>query len=296
MPSVIDALGREVRLTGPARRVVSLVPSETEAVCDLVGEGRLVGCTDYCEEPSGVRDRLPSVGGTKRFDVDAVAALEPDLVLANKEENGRKLVEALLARGLPVHVSFPTTVSEALDYLTSLAVLLGVDPTRSPAIGRAREAYDRAAVSSLPPVRVFVPIWMDPLMTFDGRVLASDLLELCGGTNVFSDRPRRYPLAADLGRAPALTEARVGDRDTRYPRITFDELEARKPQAILLPDEPHAFSEDDAAVFRARSLPAATRERIVFCSGKDLFWYGTRLADSIGRVTALVTSLRPGPG
>lgn len=296
MPVVTDALGRSVRLAGPPRRIVSLVPSETEAVCDLVGEGRLVGCTDYCEEPPGLRERLPSVGGTKKFDVDAVVALEPDLVLANKEENGRKLVEALLARGLPVHVSFPTTVSEALDYLASLAVLLGVDPTDAPVIRRAREAYDRAAVSSVAPLRTFVPIWMDPLMTFDGRVLASDLLELCGGTNVFSDRPRRYPLAADLGRAPALTEARVGDRDTRYPRITLAEVESRKPQAILLPDEPHAFTEDDAAVFRARAFPAATRERIVFCSGKDLFWYGTRLAGSIERITALTGSLRPGPG
>lgn len=295
---MVDALGRAIALDRPPRRVVSLVPSETEAVCDLVGEQALAGCTDWCEEPPGVRERVPSVGGTKDFDVERVASLRPDLVLANKEENGRKRVEALIAQGLPVHVSFPTTVTEALAHLRSLALLLGVDPEASPAVRRVREAYEERASAGpgAEPLRVFVPIWMDPLMTFDGRVLASDLLELCGARNVFSDRPRRYPLAADLGRAEPLPEDRVGDRDTRYPRITFDEVEARRPEAILLPDEPYVFGEREAEVFRRLRVPAAERGAVVCCTGKDLLWYGTRLAGSIGRVTALLRRLRPPPG
>lgn len=295
MPAVVDALGREVRLEAPARRIVSLVPSETEAVCDLAGEGAIAGCTDYCEEPVGIRDRVRSVGGTKKFDVEAVAALAPDLVLANKEENGRTLVETLIERGLPVHVSFPLTVGDALEYLASLATLLGVDPDAHPAVCAARHAYERRRryAGRVRPVRVFVPIWMEPPMTFDGRVFASDLLDLCGATNVFSDRPRRYPLAADLGRAAPMPRERLGDRDTRYPRIRWDELREREPEAVLLPDEPHRFTEEDARVIGGHVPSVAERGAISFCSGKDLFWYGTRVARAIDRVGELIDSLRP---
>lgn len=291
--TVIDALGRRVALEGPARRVVSLVPSESEAVCDLAGMDVLVGRTDYCEEPAALRRHVRSVGGTKKFDVEAVAALEPDLVLANKEENGRKLVEALIARGLTVHVSFPVTVTEAIEYLESLCTLLGVDPARAPAVRRAREAYEaRARGAGGDSLDVFVPIWMEPLMTFDGRVFASDLLELCGGRNVFSDRARRYPLAADLGRAEPLPEARVEGRDTRYPRITLDEVRERGPEVVLLPDEPHRFTDEDARVFRDLPIAAAERDAVVLCTGKDLFWYGTRIGPAIERVTSLLDRFR----
>jgi ABC-type Fe3+-hydroxamate transport system substrate-binding protein len=294
VPEVVDALGRRVRLDAPARRVVSLVPSETEAVCDLVGEHAMVGCTEYCEEPPGVRDRIGAVGGTKKFDVDAVVARAPDLVLANKEENGRKQVEALMDRGLTVHVSFPRTVQESLSFLESLAILLGVEPESAPALVRARRAYDRLARGPAPeePLRVFAPIWLEPLMTFDGRVVASDLLALCGAHNVFSDRARRYPLAADLGRGPELSAERVGERDTRYPRVTMDEVVARAPEAVLLPDEPYCFTERDADTFRALAIPAAERGCVRLVSGKDLLWYGTRLAGSIERTESLMESLR----
>src|SRR5262249_38143201 len=104
-----------------------------------------------------------------------------------------------------------------------------------------------------PPVRAFVPIWMDPLMTVNGQTFVSDALRLGGGLNVFADRERRFPLAADLGQA---IPTAAGTRDTRYPRITLQEVIDRKPEIVLLPDEPHPFSEDDAAVFR-KALPDA---------------------------------------
>ncbi len=292
--AVVDALGRRVELARPARRVVSLVPSETEAVADLAGVGVLVGRTDFCEEPAGRIEAVASVGGTKKFEVDAVRVLDPDLVLANKEENARPLVEALIAAGLPVHVSFPCTVPEALDYLRSLATLLGVDPVQAPALQAAERAFAearRAASADRPPLRVFVPIWMDPFMTFDGGAFASDMLEACGAVNVFLDRPRRYPLAADLGRAAPLPPERTRNRDTRYPRVTLEEVIARAPEAILLPDEPHRFTEANAEVFRGLEIPAAQRGAIAFVSGKDLFWYGTRIGAAIPRLRSLLGAL-----
>jgi len=267
---VRDALDREVQLDGPARRVVSLVPSETESVAALAGLDRLVARTEYCEEPAGAIESVPTVGGTKKADVDAIVQLAPDLVLANQEENGRRDVERLIDAGLTVHVSFPCTVAESLAYVIRLAALLGVP---APAI----EAPPRRPGAA----RVFAPVWKDPWMTFDGRTYASDLLAHVGADNVFADRPRRYPLAADVADAAPVD---AGERDTRYPRTTLDEVRARRPDLVLLPDEPYAFDETHAAALRDSGIAA----RIDLVSGKDLFWYGLRTFGAVRRLQALI--------
>lgn len=279
--SVVDALGRTVELARAPRRIVSLVPSETSSVAWLGGLDRLVGRTRYCVEPEGVF-AVPEVGGTKDTDVEAVRALEPDLVLTNQEENARHGVEAMIAAGLPVHVSFPRTVGQSTEYLRTLATLMDVPVDVSPieaAIGRC---------SSAKPVRVFVPIWRDPWMTFDGGAFASDLLDLVGAVNVFADRPRRYPLAADLGRRAPLTGDRVKERDTRYPRITLDEVVGREPELVLLPDEPYEFGEPDADALRAAGVDAT----IVPVNGRDLFWYGARTTKGVDALRELVDAHR----
>ncbi|MDH4283541.1 MAG: helical backbone metal receptor [Myxococcales bacterium] len=287
----IDAMGRLVELDRPPLRVVSLVPSETSSVADLVGVERLVGRTDYCIEPAGAIDTIPSVGGTKGFDVETIKALRPDLVLANKEENSRPQVQALIEAGLPVHVSFPCTVEESLEYLDTLCRLLGVRSEAAAPLEACRKAVQIA--SSAPrgmPVPVFVPIWKDPWMTFDGGAYASDMLELCGAHNVFSDRSRLYPLAADLGKIKPWNGERIGQRDTRYPRIRLHEVLDRGAAAVLLPDEPYAFGDGDAAELAALETPHPLVVELV--DGKDLFWYGTRAAGAILRLTDRIARLR----
>ena len=101
---------------------------------------------------------------------------------------------------------------------------------------RAQRAAETAAVGT-PPVRVFVPIWMDPLMTVHGSTFISDVLARVGAENVFADRERRYPLAADLGTGAPLPADRVADRDVRYPRVTLAEVTARAPSLVGSPDE-----------------------------------------------------------
>lgn len=286
----IDAMGTRVALLRPARRVVSLVPSETETLF-LIGAGaRVVGRTVYCVEPRGAIEDVPTIGGTKDADVDAVAALEPDLVLANQEENTPEIVRRLRAKGLVVHTSFPKTVDDALMLVRDLAALVGIDPDACDAIA-AMERGVRAAEArrrQRRPVRVFCPIWMDPLMTIHGETFISDVIDLAGGANVFADRTRRYPLAADLGLRPALPPERVRDRDVRYPRVTLDEVVARAPEVVLLPDEPHPFTDVDAAVFRGLDIPAARAGRIVFVDGKDLCWYSPRMGEGIARLARVL--------
>jgi ABC-type Fe3+-hydroxamate transport system substrate-binding protein len=291
MIEVVDAIGRQVQLECLPTRVVSLVPSETASVADLVGVDRLVGRTAYCVEPLGEVERVPSVGGTKAFDVGAVMALRPDLVLANKEENSRAQVQALIAAGVPVHVSFPCTLDGSIAYLENLCVLLGLDPDSAEPLADCRAALRRAAqVEVAPPLPVFVPIWKDPWMTFDRGTYASDILEACGAHNVFSERARRYPLAADLGKARPWSEERVEARDTRYPRIRLEEVLERGARAVLLPDEPYAFGPDDLK--ELCSLGPPDRLIVERVDGKDLFWYGTRAASAIDRLSARIGELQ----
>jgi ABC-type Fe3+-hydroxamate transport system substrate-binding protein len=295
---IYDDRRRVLDFTVPPGRVVSLVPSDTLTVAALGCAGALVGRTDYCELPGDVVAKLPSIGGTKNPRVDEVCALEPDLVLANQEENTRADLEAIAQRGFRVYVAFPRRVADGLAHLAKLARIFAVerDPAVRELLGRGYHALrDADAARALTkPLRAFCPIWMKPLMTVHGDTFISDMLDLCGAQNVFADRERRYPLAADLGKAPALPPEKVADRDVRYPRVTMDEVVARAPELVLLPDEPHPFSEEDADVFRALDIPAAKAAAVVRTGGKDLCWYGARSVEGIGRVRELVARFRQG--
>lgn len=274
---VKDDLGRDLMFARPPARIVSLVPSDTHSLCALGVGDRIVGRTRYCHDALGA----PAIGGTKDVDVEAVIALAPDLVVANQEENARPALEQLAARGVRVLVSLPRRVADAVAHLARLARAVGV-AEEAAVVELVRRGY-ALTQGPLPAVvlRVAVPIWMDPLMTFNAETYGSDVLAWAGATNVFGDRQRLYPLTADLGKGPAIE---ASGRDVRYPRITREELAARGPQVIALPDEPHPFSDDDAAALAA-AAPAARVARI---DGKDLFWYGAWTIDAVPRIAAVI--------
>lgn len=317
---IVDDRGRRHEWRSPPRRIVSLVPSDTYSLVRLGERDRLIGRTRYCVAPAEEVERIEAVGGTKDADVDRIVALEPEVVVANQEENSRRDIERLDAAGLRVLVSFPRRVADGVAHLARLARLLGhaATPARpsapvpeggAPAAPPPPSSSDaaRALVAAAyrehaaaearrrerPPVRAFIPIWMDPLMTVHGDTFISDVLDLVGAQNVFGDRPRRYPLAADLGKAPPLPPERVEGRDLRYPRVTLDEVIARAPDIVLLPDEPHAFTDADAAIFRSLDIPAARRGQVIRCDGKDLMWYGARALEGLSRLRAIIDAARP---
>jgi ABC-type Fe3+-hydroxamate transport system substrate-binding protein len=273
---VTDDLGRTLIFVHAPQRVVSLVPSDTYSVVALGAGDRLVGRTTYCEHADGVA----TVGGTKDVDVDAVLALAPQLVIANQEENTRKALEALAER-VPVLVSLPRRVDQGIGHLARLARILGLaeEPQTRALIKRGYELAGPPPASA----KAFIPIWMDPLMTLNAETFGSDVLARIGIENAFGDRPRLYPLAADLGKA---LPQDAGGRDIRYPRITIDEVRARGAEIVILPDEPHAFSSEDEARFR-ETLP---RARIVHVSGKDLFWYGAWSIEALPRLSAQLSN------
>jgi ABC-type Fe3+-hydroxamate transport system substrate-binding protein len=245
MKIIDDDLDRRIMFGTPPKRIVSLVPSDTLSVFALGAGARLVGRTDYCDTPAEAA-AIPSVGGTKNPRLDQIRALEPDLVLANKEENTKGDLEALVQDGFRVFVSFPQRARAGIAHLARLARMLFVeqDPTARALIKEAYLVIDQAEKqrAQLTPLRVFCPIWMDPLMTINGATFISDMLDLCGAQNIFADRERRYPLAADIGTAKPLPAERTAGLDVRYPRVTLQEVTERQPELVLLPDEPHAFS------------------------------------------------------
>jgi ABC-type Fe3+-hydroxamate transport system substrate-binding protein len=284
------------------RRIISLVPSDTYSLVRLGAADRIIGRTRYCVEPADLVAPIPTMGGTKNPDVEAILAAAPDLVVANQEENSKKDIERLIAAGVQVLLSFPKRVAEGLAHLARLARELDLaDDNHVKDVLRThynalREA--EALRAKVTPVRAFFPIWMDPLMTVNGETFISDAMDLAGAVNVFADRERRYPLAADLGRAAPAAPEDVEGRDTRYPRVTWEEVIARAPDIVLLPDEPHEFSQEDRAKFAALDIPAARSPNgVAFVNGKDFGWYGARSLEALGRTRVLVSdeaaALRP---
>lgn len=237
-----DDLGAPVPLSRPPRRVVSLVPSLTEAIA-VSAPGLLAGATDYCTHPRDLD--VPRVGGSKYPSVERVLALAPDLVVANAEENRRQDVEALRAAGVAVWVTYPRTLDEAFGSLARL--LAALDAPDPPWLGAARAAWARPAPE--PPRRAVVPVWRRPWVVLGGDTFAGDLLRRLGVHNVYDD-------AAD-----------------RYPRPSLAEILAREPDLVVLPDEPYAFTPDDGP----ESFPGV---RCALVSGRHLTWYGPSLAEA----------------
>jgi ABC-type Fe3+-hydroxamate transport system substrate-binding protein len=282
----------------PPRTVVSLVPSMTESLFVLNLGDRLIGRTDYCIYPQDQVASVPTFGGTKDPDIARIIDLQPDLVLANYEENRKPDVEALRAAGIPVWVTFPRTVADVFVILWNIMYLFD-ETTMVPRIRLTEQIYDRflnraeAEEDELP--RVFVPIWHDPLMTANQETYLHDILFVCGGKNVFAERQRQFPLKADLGEADPLPvdSPRVQGRDTRYPRISWDEVEAAQPDVILLPGEPYAFTEEHLPLFQKLDVPAAKNKRIHLVDGSWLTWHGTRVAYALDNLPTILRGDKP---
>ncbi len=286
-----DDRGRLLKMSRAPRRIVSLVPSDTYTLAALGAAERLVGRTTYCVEPADSLAGVTEVGGTKDPDLDRVVELEPDLVIMNREENMRAHAEELERRGLKVLATMPRTMAEGAAQVARLARVLGdlsgagKDRVRDGYRAmKAAEARREEVVRSGQGVRSFVAIWWEPLMTANARTFLSDALEHAGAVNAFADRERKYPLAADMGRAEPLSIEKVGDRDVRYPRVTIEEVVATGVKLVVLPDEPYAFTEKEAALFRDQGV-----ERVVLCEGRGLMWPGLKsleAAEAVAKVIA----------
>jgi ABC-type Fe3+-hydroxamate transport system substrate-binding protein len=261
MTSYVDATGRALELNDHPKRIVSLVPSLTEALFAFGLADRVAGVTRYCVEPPEAR-RKPRVGGTKNVDVAKVSGLEPNLVLANVEENTREDVDALLAAGLPIFVTYPRTVAGAMAELRELGEMTGAIEAAAPIVEEAEETLRRAEAANKgrTPLRTFCPIWRNPWMTIGPDTYMHDFLRVCGAENVY------------------------GRSTERYPEIELADVAERRPEVVLLPDEPYRFAE--------KHVPEVIEKlgdlRIYLVDGKSLCWYGPRIGPALLEVQRLL--------
>jgi ABC-type Fe3+-hydroxamate transport system substrate-binding protein len=267
MAARVDASGVAIELVRPPRRIVSLVPSITETLCRLGLADALVGITVYCVEPREVVGTKIRIGGEKNPDLEKIRGLEPDLVIANIEENLRDHVETLRSWSIPVWVTYPRTVAEGIRLIADLGSVTGTDGRATEMLGEIEPLYERVvtAAARRPPVAVFYPIWRGPYMTINRDTYIHDMLRVCGGRNVFADRSERYPA------------------------VTLDEVAAQRPAVILLPDEPFRFRPAHLADFSGYAdVPAVREGRIHLVDGKPFSWHGPRIADALRRLPGLI--------
>lgn len=277
MHEIRDLTGKTLRLSLPLQRVVSLVPSVTETIFALGAGERLVGRTRYCISPDPEVRSVEKAGGTKNPDIAKIVALQPDLVLANREENRREDIEALRAMGLNVYVDEPVEIEQALSQVRLLGLLLDAEVAAQVLVDRGVRALARAKerqqdledanalrMNPRPHVRprTLAFIWKNPWMAAGGKTYIGSLIEALGGEHLLKRSEKRYP------------------------EISPERVRELQPDILLFPDEPYAFRAPDLDFWREEfpDVPAVAQNRLRLCDGQDLCWFGARTPDGLERL------------
>jgi ABC-type Fe3+-hydroxamate transport system substrate-binding protein len=246
MSSLHDQLGNAVILQSPAKRIVSLVPSQSEFLWDLGLREQLVGVTRFCVHPPELRRAVASVGGTKKLDLRRIAGLRPDLVIGNKEENDQEQIIALQNK-FPVYMSDIRDFEDAYRMMCDVGELTGRANEAGSLAGRIREVVDsvRDAFSG---ERVAYFIWNRPYMFAGANTFIDHVLTHIGFKNV----------AGNL---------------ERYPVLEIEDLRNAMPELSFLSSEPFPFRQIHARML-GELLPGA---KILLVDGQVFSWYGSRL-------------------
>ncbi len=267
----VDDLGFKLDLEAEPRRIVSLVPSWTETLFAFGFGSEIVGVTRFCVEPAEAVAAVPKIGGTKNPDIKTILDLKPDLVIANAEENRREDIERLRAGGIAVFTTYPRTVASAVESILKLGSVVG-RPAEAGAMARdivrsVSEIETGLGAWSKLRFRVFCPVWKNPWIAFNGDTYAHDALRMLGFNNIY---------------------ATAGER---YPRTTLDEALELRPDFVLLPNEPYEFDAKDVEELKPL-LPPPLSRRVVLINGRDLHWYGARMASGLKTLSALLSRVR----
>ena len=245
-----DQLNRKIELQAPPRRIVSLVPSQTELLVDLGLREQILGVTKFCVHPKDLRKEKTIVGGTKKVHFDRIAALEPDLILCNKEENTKEMVEEL-EKIASVHVSDVKTIDDSLELIEQYKEIFEVFEKASEIAEKItflRQEFQKD-MQEVPVRKVAYFIWKDPWMVAGKETFIDHLLELNKFENVFSEE------------------------NSRYPEIDLGDLGQKKVDLLLLATEPYPFREEHAQALRNE----VRRARVRVVDGEYFSWYGSRL-------------------
>jgi len=258
--TLTDHLGRTLKMPRLPQRIISLCPSQTATLVDLgVGE-RLVGRTHFCIHPEEAVQGLVAVGGTKKLKMERIHALKPDLIVAEKEENTKEMVEAL-DQDYPVFVTDVKDLATCLKMVEDLGEITGL-----PEAGRTIVSEIEAAMTEVKPlaepVRCLYFIWRKPWMVAGHGTFIDDILQRCGLVNILGQE--------------------------RYPEVTPEQITALAPEIILLSSEPYPFAERH--IGELRELLPHTRFHLV--DGEAFSWYGSRMRGVTGYLNGLLEKVQ----
>lgn len=259
-----DQTGYPFKLNDRPRRIVSLVPSQTELLFHLGLDTSVVGITKFCIHPEDWFKRKTRIGGTKQLDLTGIRMLNPDLVIGNKEENTREDIEALRAE-FPVYVSDVATVADAFEMISDVGEITGAAMEAETLVAALRDRHAALLFgqSGLGPIRAAYLIWKDPLMAAGRDTFIDSMMHSLGWINVFGDH-------------------------TRYPETDVNELASRCPEVVLLSSEPYPFQEHHREELQ-KSLGGLP---VVLVDGESFSWYGSRMLEAFDYLKQLDTDLR----
>ncbi len=244
----LDQMNRKVEIpVFPPRRIVSLVPSQTELLFDLGLDEEVVGLTKFCIHPEEKWRSKPRIGGTKKVDFDKIAGLHPDLIIGNKEENDRSQIEEL-AKHYPVWMSDITTLDDAHDMIKSVGEITGKAEVAKDLAEKIRTVFKSPFTSLQSPITTAYLIWYRPWMAAATDTFIDSMMTATGFQNIFSNK-------------------------TRYPEITLEELSAAKPDVVMLSSEPFPFKEKHLAEIQQHCPESVVR----LVDGELFSWYGSRM-------------------
>jgi ABC-type Fe3+-hydroxamate transport system substrate-binding protein len=245
-----DQLGIEHTFATSPKRIVSLVPSQTELLYDLGLEDRIVGITKFCVHPYHFKSTKTIIGGTKQVHFDKIKALEPDLIIANKEENTKEMVEEL-RKICPVWVTDIVTIDDNLEMIASFGQLLNCRTEAQKWMDKINFAYAdfKATIQDRPLKKVAYFIWKNPFMVAGGNTFINELLKLNKFQNIYESKGR-------------------------YPEIELKKIRLEgDPDLVFLSSEPFPFKEEDAFEIGRFTHHAKT----IFVDGEMFSWHGSRL-------------------
>jgi ABC-type Fe3+-hydroxamate transport system substrate-binding protein len=250
-----DQMQRTIRLEKTPKRIVSLVPSQTELLYDLGLEERIVGITKFCVHPFHLKSTKTIVGGTKNIKLDKIKALQPDIILCNKEENTKEIVETL-EKLFPVHVSDVKTIDESLEMITQYGAMFKCNTEASKINNKILFHLKdfQAFAKDIPVQKVAYFIWRKPWMVAGEDTFINYLLQLCKFENIYASHGR-------------------------YPEVTIENMRNEgDPEIVMLSSEPYPFKEEHAFELGRYTHHAKT----IFVDGEYFSWYGSRLAKAFG--------------
>lgn len=247
--TIFDQTGEKLEFNDPPKRIISLVPSQTELLFDLGLQEQIVGITKFCIHPKEKVEEKIKIGGTKNFKIEKILALNPDVIIANREENTKEGIEQL-RKEVPVWTSNIKNLEDALEMIKKLGDLTGKDFEANEITTNIRNGF-----KSLPKREkksAIYLIWRNPFMTIGGDTFINEMMTFCGLENAFKNRDR-------------------------YPSITFEEIIESKPEVVLLSSEPYPFKSKH--IHELKEL--CPLSNVLLVDGEMFSWYGSRLLKAV---------------